>query len=361
MSARIYPNGESVVWVNKLLKDHHYFPKRTVQKMEYDQARVALKYGDPELFAALLLMGLSLVPILRDASNDCDLEVVETPTTRAVKGRNGITRHGARMVRNAAYLMQEKYGKARLAFATTTLPSVPFSQLAIIHGRWAEVVKDYRHSLKKALEAANLPGELITVTEIQSKRFERTGVPALHLHTVFVGLGNTGWAIPTDFHDYIWEKAVTKVCPDLIGLADFRCSCNIQSVKKSAASYLGKYMSKGSKEALEVASAGFEEWLPKHWWNCTRSLRQWVEMETLRPDCAWLLVEHSDNRQIWQWCQEVMVEMPDGCKACLAIMGKLNPDFNKLIREYGPQGLEDSVISTLCYNAVDGSRVKNGL
>jgi hypothetical protein len=42
---------------------------------------------------------------------------------RSPKGRQGITRYGSKMVRNACHVLQTHYGRGRLGFGTLTLDS----------------------------------------------------------------------------------------------------------------------------------------------------------------------------------------------------------------------------------------------
>lgn len=130
---------------------------------------------------------------------------------RSVKryGRNGITAYGARRVRNCCYELQARAPKQCVAFATATIPDLPFEVMARLHEKWHVVVDAYRRKITRRLKDNGLSGDSVTVSEVQTKRYERTGIPVLHLHTVFVGRRpGQNWVISTKDHDRIWRESL---------------------------------------------------------------------------------------------------------------------------------------------------------
>jgi hypothetical protein len=245
--------------------------------------------------------------------------------TRAVKGLKGITPYGARMVRNSAYVLENSVAKGRCIFATVTVPSIPEHKLAVVHQHWDKITEYYRLSLKRSLQRKGLAGELVTVSEIQTKRYQRSGLPVLHLHSVFVGVTTTGkFAITVEDHDNAWYRALRSVID--ISLSEVSTACNLQRVKKSASSYLGKYMTKGVKDIEAIVSAGYASWLPKHWWNCSRTLTKRVKADTRRIDvfADWLdSAAQIGGNEVWIWHRTVDLELEDGTTYSVARYGAL--------------------------------------
>lgn len=205
----------------------------------------------------------------------------EAGSEGARKGLNGITLYGQRMVRNAAYLMQQKWGGNQLSFLTCTLPGGACETLEAARS-WAEIVRKFTSTLKRDLEAEGLPGLIVGVTEIQPKRAARDGGCPLHLHMVFKGAHKDyQWCLRPGRLQLLWSRAVLNTCPGFRGL-EFAASCNIQRVKSSASGYLGKYMSKGADDikASIIANDGCIDHLPHHWYTLTNEARDLVKRNT---------------------------------------------------------------------------------
>ena len=243
---RVWPDGEAVCW---------YEDRAAIA--EFDNAN---------------LLGLSKVSNSQDA-------LLGSDETVSQRGLNGITNYGARLVRNAAYCLQKIYGRERLSFCTTTLVGGPQETCAVaVH--WSELVRRFMQAVKEKLVRHQLPPFVVAVTEIQMKRFRRTGGMPLHLHMVFVGKHKgrgAPWEISTDWFDECWRRAVTRLVPELKDFS-WRSSCNMQGVRKSAKGYLGKYLSKGVGAVTEVLEECPElaEFMPRSWYSCTNPLRDLV-------------------------------------------------------------------------------------
>lgn len=168
-------------------------------------------------------------------------------------------------------MLSKEVGRYRLTFATVTLPDLPHEEMALVQSRWHEVVDNYRREMSRKLRRWGLSGEIVSVTEIQEERYEKSGFPVLHLHALFVGMGTSGgWAIGTADHDRIWRKSIYLVLGG--PLPDFGTACQLASVEKDVEGYLGKYMSKGISAIARVVESGYDWVLPKQWWSCSRSI-----------------------------------------------------------------------------------------
>lgn len=336
LNAKLYPNGEVVVYKPRTFK-----MEPMAKPHQYDEAGLFCAcmraYGTvaPALLAGLLPLGLSPLPIFDSNPEASVLAPGKIAAARGIKGQKGITSYGARIVRNCAHLLESSVQVGRCIFATVTVPNLPIQAIGAIHENWNQVVELYRLSLRRALQRKGLSGESVTVSEIQEKRHQRTGLPVLHLHSVFVGVTASGkFAIAPKEHDRMWYAALSSVVD--IDWSDITSACNLQRVKKSAAGYLGKYMSKGSKAVITARANGFERWLPKHWWNASRSLTRRVKANTRRIDylADWLneIAEVKGNG-VWEWHRDVQIEMYNGDKINIARYGRLTKGFNEQLHQ----------------------------
>lgn len=326
LKAKLLPNGECVVWAarSKPMKPLKEAPSnpRYCNRLAIAKWYLGRLASERATAAAL---GLSILRNFDKTLSAFLQRDSEAPIKRASYGRKGITAHGRRIVRNAAYLIEKSGGKSRTVFATATIPSLPVEQICIVQESWHKVVELYRLGMRRALQEQGLSGELVTVSEVQPHRYQETGIPVLHLHSVFVGKTGSGrWAITTEGHDRIWRNVLSTVLGTDVG--EVPCACNLQRVRKSASGYLGKYMSKGSKTVQAMVAAGFDGWLPKQWWSCSQSLRRRIDVETEDiSELAETLVSprNLEASGLWLWHKEVLLEMDDGQSCCLCIYGAL--------------------------------------
>lgn len=245
---RIWPNGEFSIWA-----------ERATTKIEPQQGEVDF-------------LGLSLLP----NSHRVALGMADPPPKRRKRGSKGITRLGARTVRNGAFLLQQTYGNDRLAFCTFTLPNYLESEQYLIATRWAEIVRKFMQAMGRVLKAAGLPGSMVGCTEIQEKRYKTQGGLPLHLHLVFVGRhARKDWLISANQYRAMWKNAIENEFPNLKG-ASFKASVDCQGVKRDMSAYLGKYMSKGSGVLAQILEddPDLGDLLPSSWWTCSLKLRR---------------------------------------------------------------------------------------
>lgn len=337
LAAKLYPNGECVVYQPRLFTPEGVKPYEDTEERIEQMRLFGMICRNQELIDyAPLLLGLSLHPIFDKNSETASEGEVVGVKARARKGQGGITSYGARMVRNAAYLLERDAGPGRSIFATVTVPSCPKEKLWMIHESWGKVVELYRLGLRRMLQDKGLSGEIVTVSEIQEKRYQKTGLPILHLHSVFMGVTASGkFAISTKDHDRLWFSALNAAVN--IEGSDVSYACNLQRVKKSASGYLAKYLTKGSKSVIAAVNDGFAGWMPKHWWNCSRSLVARVKAETRQADefSDWLQgVADLEGQKVWKWHRDVSVELHDGTEFKVARFGQLHIGAMAQIQAY---------------------------
>lgn len=220
-------------------------------------------------------------------------KIPEDSIERCRQGLNGITKYGQRMVKNAAYLLQKKYGGRQISFLTCTIPGSPERTIEVAL-KWEQIVRVYYQKLKRKLVANKLSPVVVGVTEIQPRRFKRTGGMPLHLHLVFQGAHEDfNWVFkPSDFQKW-WMDTVESIVPSA-SKESYASSTNVQRVKKSAAGYLGKYMSKGSGDIAAIIEEcpTVVDALPHCWYNMSAEARKAVKVHTrYGPDVGELLEE----------------------------------------------------------------------
>jgi hypothetical protein len=338
LNARMYPNGEAVVWKAKSfkLKEPDKAPSRS--HIDYMMGAFRLYQEAPEVLEAYA-SALGLVPqaIFDKLKKALPSEDPAIPCeVRVPKGRKGITPYGRRMVRNAVYLLEREAGESRCIFATVTVPALPIEQMEVLHSNWHKAVELYRLNIKRMLQDKQLAGEIVTVSEVQEKRYEKTGLPVLHLHSVFVGVTRTGhFAIETEQHDDAWFRALNSVVD--IKRSQITTAGNLKRVKKSAAAYISKYLTKGAAAIARIIDDGFSRWLPKHWWNATRTLVTRVKQNTRRIDdfAEWLADgEQVSGGDVWEWHRDVVLSFGESDKITIARYGRLKEPLVQKITNF---------------------------
>lgn len=340
LCAKLYPNGETVVYRPREATMKPVLSGQVNRCEPWPVAVLRLAISCRKAWEVMgSPLGLSILPIFDRLEKPVRARDTELSKTRGTKGLGGITAYGRRTVRNACYLIEQNAGRARCIFATVTLPSLPIEEMSTLHESWGKVVELYRLNMKRMLQDKGLSGEMVSVTEVQEKRYENTGLPVLHLHSVFVGVDRVGkYAISIEQHDAAWVQAVGAVVR--VNADDFTTACNLQRVRKSAAAYLGKYMSKGAKVVAKIANTKFARWLPRHWWNCSRSLSRAIKQQTRRiDDMAEFLADciNTIGCEIWEWHRTVTIQTELGYEYPIATYGKLKPDIAQGIHAYYSQ------------------------
>lgn len=237
-------------------------------------------------------------------------------------GTNGITSYGKRTVKGAAALLEKKYGKSRLGFGTLTIPGYSANQIKILTSKWSNVVRVFFQKLKREIEKVNGVYRVVAVTEIQPDRFYEEGIIAPHIHFVYVcrEIRKKGFYVSSDLFRYLWKGTLRNILGrfnDETGReVTFGASLDTQVVKKSAAAYLGKYMTKGGKVIEDIWEENRQEELPHSWWSIDDCLRKIYKssIKKIHPEALELLfykTEQALQRGIIRWYQEIYVQMGD--------------------------------------------------
>lgn len=251
------------------------------------------------------------------------------------RGVKGITSHGKKVVRNAASLLQRKFGKNRLSFLTLTLPGMADEDLSLICDDWSRITKVFVQKLKRRLLSCGLSGGIVGVTEIQEGRLRSGGGFALHLHLVFQGAKRPyQWEVsPCEFRE-MWASVLESVVPRE-RWSDARALENVKSIRFSVDGYLGKYISKGCKSISECREIDPDISLPSAWWFCTYELRR----EVLKDVCyvsersaAYLLELVETCPDLFDYVVPVRVAYRGGCLG-VGYAGRIKPDRVREVRK----------------------------
>lgn len=217
--------------------------------------------------------------------------VISAPRTR--KGLKGIGSNARRNIRSAVKLLEERYGKGRLGFATFTLPALFDIDLLTLSKSWPAVQKNLKTDLQRHLRSRGMPDEMVMVTEVQKGRYEKTGQVCLHIHAVFVNSEGSGcvWAIQRDEMTSLWETVLSNKLNRPVSAPN---ACQLVQCRKSVANELGKYLSKGGSIIEKIKLDGKAEFLPKNWYSITQGLRNAVKATTEKHqnECVNLFVDN---------------------------------------------------------------------
>ena len=228
-------------------------------------------------------LGLSSLSNSRIGS-ETDFEALkdsQKTKTKKIYGQNGITSFGRLRVKDAATIMQQEYGRRSLAFATVTLPSMPDEKLQVICEQWGNFANRLVEEVKRELVRNGAPPDIVHCTEIQESRYKKYGTVAPHLHLLWYAYAKDSAPAPGKPADKFaisadWLRKLTqRIIYRVTGETEVSTSAavDIQRVKKNAAAYLGKYMSKGGKIVEQIKKDGKGHLLPRQWWGITKELR----------------------------------------------------------------------------------------
>lgn len=239
----------------------------------------------PELLSALWHEYYELVAQI-EASKKC-------LTTRSPRGSKGISSLGRKKLRSAVTILQNRHSRKNLSFVTYTVPTCDRPVLVRICEQWSEVVRQTHQNLFRVLKSKGLDPDIAGAIEIQSRRFDRSGYALPHLHIVCQGRtpkrfkNRCEWDVSIPEFEDCYRRAIENVAGCEL---DFRAACNVQRVKKDAANYLGKYLSKGSKDLERYRNWGEKLALPKAWYTCSKALLKAVREQTRNVglDGAWV-------------------------------------------------------------------------
>lgn len=194
-----------------------------------------------------------------------------TKTSESRKKCLAMTKSMARNIRNAGYVLQQKYGKDCLSFLTLTMPNLSHRDAVAVCENWDKITHKFFKWLRTRVEKQNIPLEYVYCTEIQTKRLQQRKEYAPHLHIIFRGKNGKRrpWAVTPKQVRKEWVRCIRFVSCDTF---DSSACENLQVVKRSASGYLAKYMSKGANHIPQDNEKCPTVQLRTHWGGMSRNL-----------------------------------------------------------------------------------------
>lgn len=208
-------------------------------------------------------------------------------------GLKGITSYGKRIVRNAAYVIEEVLTRPGFypQFSTLTIPPLPEEMERMICSQWSLIVKKFFQECKRKYRRFGKTFHYVSVTEIQPKRWKTKRDVGLHLHFIynaFKDIDSKKWVITDSWVRETWSRILTNHLHTHAsggGCESFTISSIMyrrEAIRKSAQNYIGKYMSKGGNIVNEVLEEKGEEYLPSQWWSASSYVKYVVKKKTMR-------------------------------------------------------------------------------
>lgn len=218
-----------------------------------------------------------------------DTKKVELGTARfrdgrqaqGVRGLKGLTSYGRKMLRNSAFVLQQRYTRKKLSFGTATIPTVSDDDLLLINWKWDEIVRRFFEEIGRLLKRRGLPDEIVHCTEIQEERFKKTGQYCPHLHWVMPGRASTkdAWGITKEDIRNIWERILSNILERRV---DCSYATRIEAVRHSACNYLSKYISKGCHTVAPPEDNLALNAFPHSWYGSTLNIRRYVKSKIIK-------------------------------------------------------------------------------
>lgn len=245
---------------------------------------------------------------------------------RKARGRKGMSRYNKRLIVNSCLLLQRKYGKKHLSFLTLTLPSEFASREADLY---AEAKRQFLQWLHRRLVKLGLPPHVIGCTELQTQRYSQSGAVALHEHWIFVGRRPYAhWGVSASEAGERWIRTLRTVYRMEESISSEVAAVSLESVRLSAAAYLGKYMSKSEKVVDGLIEDGKEDCLPSSWVTRSISMLKMFKLSIVRfniEDSRSIHDVLQDNSSTFcRWCRNLTIEMDSGHRVWLGFTGYLN-------------------------------------
>ena len=175
---------------------------------------------------------------------------------------------------------------------TITLPDEDYPVL-VRSGSWPLFQRRCIDLMCRYLRDHSVDAVAVAAVEIGDKRTSRTQRPMPHIHMVVNGWGlrhpGGGWLLSPDRCDELVAKAAQYA-----GLPSRsrRAASNVSPIRKSVHNYVSKYLTKQRGVEEVDLSEGWEELIPRQWWNASDEARALVSgaLFKLSPGFAAFLV-----------------------------------------------------------------------
>ena len=195
-------------------------------------------------------------------------------------GLSGISKQATRKIRNILMLMEDF--REKLAFITISLQSEDYVQMAGTN-IWPRFQRRYIDLLIQHLKSHGDPAFVVGVVELGEKRCKATGRPMPHMHVVATGWGTKlpgrKLLLCPEVNDELIQKAAHYAGAEQV---DIRAAGQVKQVQKSVTNYVSKYLTKQAKVADLDLSDGWEDLIPRQWWNRSQEANDLLEGKKFR-------------------------------------------------------------------------------
>ena len=195
---------------------------------------------------------------------------------RSRPGIKGISSGGRKFLKDSLLLMEDF--RSSLAFWTVTLPDEDYEFFANGEASWPQFQRRCIDLLCRYLRDHGVDAIAVAAVEIGYNRTRRVGRPMPHIHLVVNGWGRRhpegGWLLSPQRMDYL----VAKAC-QYAGLPsrDRPAVSSVQEIRKSVHNYVSKYLTKQAGVEEVDLSDGWDECIPRQWWNASEEAKALVE------------------------------------------------------------------------------------
>lgn len=326
-SGKLYPNGE--FGVSRLKEMPSEPPRRDFLRGAFSlNVQRIVKTLGIEMAIFLMEEGLKAKPTLT-SSNVANSHSSPESVRR---GLRGLTRHGGRLLRNAAFLLEGDCERKLTSFLTVTIPPITVEESFVIGEAWADLTKVLHQRIRRHLAAAGLPGEIFGCTEIQGDRFDSSGIVALHLHWVFQGRHRgTTWAItPLEVSEW-WRGQLENLLGRRLL---YPPRVEMTPVQKSVQGYIAKYVSKGGLYIQTYIDQGHSRAIPSSWYLISEKMRNRIKQGTVQSySLAENIVSLCDRAVdgVFVWMKKIGIQMADGYTLTVGYAGRLCTDVKDVL------------------------------
>ena len=257
--------------------------------------------------------------------------------TRSPRGLQGINNFQSNQIYEAVSFLERTVGKERFSLATITTPNLTGLQLRRLWSHHAGITSEIKRAIVRRLKKCPyVLSEVLIVTELQTKRFKRTGLPYLHLHVLFQGRGaGKQWVISHSDIQAIADRAFKRhLKGQLSNPRAFKAGVDIESVQIGVAGYLSKKETKDKQTADNLIAAGFKDCIPSHWVCMTHGFRNISNLRTRlsgkASDFIYNLIEIG-YQDAFEWLQPVHRERGAPSKGIWGYSYRLTSEWQERI------------------------------
>ena len=195
---------------------------------------------------------------------------------RSRSGISGISTGGRQFLKDSLLLMEDF--RQSLAFWTVTLPDDDYSFFADGSASWPLFQRRCIDLCCRYLREHGVEAIAVAAVEIGDKRTRRVGRPMPHIHLVVNGWGHRhpsgGWLLcPQRMDDLVAKAAQYAGLP----LRERPAVSSVERIRRSVHNYVSKYLTKQAGIAEVDLSDGWDECIPRQWWNASEEARALVQ------------------------------------------------------------------------------------